>query len=272
LLELSRVLVGSVAFSIGPTTARRQAELLQLPVNGALDESRRNLVFRVGKTGVLDKRQVAARPIPRLVSDEVTLLEQLHRETGTFETGRLFDVPGAIGMRPASKSTFNICLDTFSDYFEVDCDALGRRWYVRQHQNRKFLVLAFYYGTAFGNLHTLRWMLAHSDIEHLWHYLTSTIPGEMLEEAQSYFLTDVLQNHPFEDAEIEMHDDATSQLGLAMERQFGTRKFDVVDTEMLEKFINMSIRRGVEVLPHFFDVGGVKVAKIAVTLRQGARL
>ncbi|MDR5810666.1 hypothetical protein [Caballeronia sp. LZ019] len=272
LVELGRVLIGSVAQNVGPLTARRSAELVGLPVKGVLDERRANIIFRNGKSGVLKIRQVEERPIPKLISDDIRLCELLHSRLGTLETGRLFDAPGALGMRAASKSVFYRCCDTFADYFEVACDARKRRWYVRQHQNRKFLVLAFYYGTTQGNVHTLRWMLAHSDVEHLWHYLTKITPGDMLREVQAYFLVDALQNHPFDLSEIDMHEVVFAELSDSMERRFGTRNFEIIESNMLENFISLSIKKGLEILPHFFEVGGVKLARIAVTIRNGSRL
>jgi len=272
LIELTRVLVGSLANSVGPLTARRSAELVRLPVSAALDSTRTNLVFYVGKSGVLDFRRKVERPVPKLISDEIAIFEHLHRAVGTYESGLLFDVPGSRGMRPSSKTTFNICLDTFTDYFEGDCDANGRRWYIRQHQNRRFLVLAFYYGTTYGNVHALRWMLAHGDPEHLWHYLTNTVPGDIMREVQAYFLVDFFKNHPFEKKEIDLHEDAMSQLAEAMQRTFGSKNFDVVQDDVLEKFINGSIKKGMSVLPHFFQVGGRNIARIAVTVKPGVRL
>ncbi|MFM0248958.1 hypothetical protein [Paraburkholderia sediminicola] len=272
LVELGRVFIGSVIQCIGPVTARRRSELVRLPVSRVLDESRENIIFGNAKTGLDDKKQEEVRPVPKLVSHVVQICEELHASLGSFDTGMLLDMPGVCGMRRASKTTFDICLDAFADYFEVACDSQGRRWYVRQHQNRKFLVLAFYYGIAEGNVHAIRWMLGHGDVEHLWHYLMTSIPGEMLKEVQAYFMLDALRNHPFEPQQIEMHEDVVAALEDGMERRFGTRRFDVVDTELLQSFLDMAVKKGLSALPHFFEVGGHKIARIAVTLSRSANI
>lgn len=272
LVELARLIIGSVVHCIGPMTGRRSVELIRIPVRGALDSSRTNLVFLNAKTGVLGHKQKEERPVPQLSVDAIGLCEKLHDELGTLDTGRLLDVPGATCMRPASKTSLYVAMDTFADYFEVACDTQGRRWYVRQHQNRKFLVLAFYYGTAFGNVHTLRWMMGHSDVEHLWHYLTKSVPGDMLREVQAYFMADALQNHPFNESEIDIHRDVLAELEECVERRFGTRRFDVIDSELLQEFIDFSIKKGLQVLPQFIELGGQKIARIAVTVQKGRRL
>ncbi|WP_124715205.1 hypothetical protein [Burkholderia stagnalis] len=272
LVELARLVIGSVVHCIGPMTGRRSVELIRIPVRGALDSSRANLIFLNAKTGALGHKQKEERPIPKLSADAVSLCEKLHGELGTLDTGRLLDVPGATCMRPASKTSLYVAMDTFADYFEVACDTQGRRWYVRQHQNRKFLVLAFYYGTAYGNVHTLRWMMGHSDVEHLWHYLTKSVPGDMLREVQAYFMADALQNHPFDESELDIHCDVLAELEECVERRFGTRRFDVIDSELLQEFIDFSIKKGLRVLPQFIELGGRKIARIAVTVRKGAHL
>ncbi|MFM0654858.1 hypothetical protein [Paraburkholderia sediminicola] len=122
------------------------------------------------------------------------------------------------------------------------------------------------------NVHAIRWMLGHGDVEHLWHYLMTSIPGEMLKEVQAYFMLDALRNHPFEPQQIEMHEDVVAALEDGMERRFGTRRFDVVDTELLQSFLDMAVKKGLSALPHFFEVGGHKIARIAVTLSRSANI
>lgn len=46
----------------------------------------------------------------------------------------------------------------FYDFTEVECEN-NKRFYMRQHQLRRFFAMAFFWGNGFGSMDTLRWFL-----------------------------------------------------------------------------------------------------------------
>ncbi len=75
-------------------------------------------------------------------------------------------------------------LNLFCDYFETKTVEIRsdhmHRYYIRQHQLRRFFAMAFFWGSGYDGLDTLRWFLGHTDAEHLWHYITENTPGVVL--------------------------------------------------------------------------------------------
>jgi hypothetical protein len=82
-------------------------------------------------------------------------------------------------------------LNRFSDYFEVQQDSAGRRYYIRTHQMRRFFAMTFFWAGGFGGLDTLRWFLGHTNVEHVYHYITETVPGEVLRRVGAEYASKV---------------------------------------------------------------------------------
>jgi hypothetical protein len=273
LLQNLRVFYGSITHVIGPLTARRQSELTGLPVSGALDESGEFILFDNAKSGALGLREKEARPIPPVIKTQVAQVAAFHNKlvnAGVLEkTGFLFSVPGVRGLRVPSVLTFNECLDAFCDFFETPLDEGGRRHYLREHQFRRFFIIAFFFSARTRNLDTLRWFIAHTDAQHLWHYLTNLVSGDLYREVAAYFLADELRL-PEEERVVEIHETAHERLTSHLESQFGTKKFSLVDAETLELYLQSQIDSGLVVEPEFFPFAVDFPYKIVVKLK-GAR-
>lgn len=266
-----QVLYGAMIHVIGPITARRQSELVGLPVIGCLDVSRTYLVFRNAKSGAAGVRQEELRPIPPIVEQIVSLVESFQRqliEMGALtDFGALLSIPGNFGMRAASPGSFNDSLDVFCDYFDTPLDANGHRYYLREHQFRRFLIIAFFFGARRGNLHTLRWFVGHTDAAHLWHYLTNTTSGDMRREAAAYFLMDELRL-PEEQRVIEIHERVHRELADLAEAQFGMRQFSLIDADVLEDYLNLQMKKGLVVEPEFLPGTGGHQYKIVARIQR----
>ncbi|MBF4274743.1 integrase, partial [Vibrio anguillarum] len=87
-----------------------------------------------------------------------------------------------------SKS-YNAHLDALCDYLETDLvrydNGEYRRNYVRQHQLRRFFAMAFFWSKGFDGMDALRWMLGHSDMEHLYNYISESETGAVLNGAKA---------------------------------------------------------------------------------------
>ncbi len=181
LYELLGVLYGAIQICVGTLMARRQGELLDLVAGECLDKTKRYLVFENRKSGIDAMRNVEARPIPEVAVRMIGMLERM--QAGLIEIGalqkptHLFAIPHRAGISLVHDHTaFNTALDRFCDYFELPLSEKGERYYVRQHQLRRFFAMLFFWGRSFGGMDTLRWFLGHTDVEHLYHYITVAFP------------------------------------------------------------------------------------------------
>ena len=105
---------------------------------------------------------------------------------------------------------------------------------------------------------TLRWFLAHTDVEHLYHYITESMPGEVLRGVQSNYVIERLK----------AYDHDVEHLADLLERHFGTRKFDLLNTDELDAYVEDLIKEGqVSVEPEFFKDGEGKDYRILIKIR-----
>jgi hypothetical protein len=270
LLENILVFFGAFEHTIGPLSGRRQAELLRQKVVGCLDQSRTFLCFRNGKSGAGDVRQEEARPIPPVVEQQIALIEHLHCRLVDIAMihapGWLFSIPGMNGLREPTHIAFNAALDAMCDFFETPIDDDGLRHYLRQHQFRRFCIIAFFFGARTKSLELIRWFIGQTDAAHLWHYLTNTVSGDMRREAAAYFLVDELRL-PEEEQVIEVHETVRRELTALVQERFGVSNFSLVDTNALETYIAQLQKKNVTIEPVFFPVTAEQQYKIVVKFR-----
>jgi hypothetical protein len=265
LYDLIRVLYGAIQISLGALMARRQGELIDLISGEVLDVEKSNLVFFNRKSGFGDMRSKEARPIPPVLVNLVEMLEQFHRRLVTIgvstKKAQLFSYPDLNSGNPIMLNSpqYNASIDIFCDYFEMPLNENGERYYIRQHQLRRFFAMMFFWGGSFGGMDALRWFLGHTDIEHLYHYITESTPGYILQAAKANFGSELIRTHP----------DEAPKLADILERHFGTRDFSVLDSDELDEYIEELIIEGcVEIEPIFFEVPDGKAYRIAVKVLE----
>lgn len=269
LIELVYVYFGAVQLVLGTTTARRMGELIDLRVDDALDNSNRWLVFQNRKStrSVFGLRSVEARPIEPIAARMIMELQRFQKilvRIGFVEnTAEIFRPPSQRGFNrliDSSVYVFNRSFDYFCDYFETPLSSDGKRYYVRQHQLRRFFALLFFHSDSFGGLETLQWMLGHSDLEHVWHYITESISGEVLRGAKSQFIAESLHRNGV---------DTFNELRTLLKARYATDDFSLVDSEELEAYIEGLLEDGViEIEPEFFvDSAGQKF-RVIVRVRE----
>jgi hypothetical protein len=205
LFELYGVLIGSCQYLTGIITAKRQGELISLASSGNLSPNKSpfeegnedieyNLIFKLKKSGnggKLSTNSIIERPITVSLAKIIWRLEEFN-ETAISQgviKGKSLGLFNNLDSRmchltkPIVK-TFNAHLDSICDYFEVPLVKMNngelRRQYVRQHQLRRFFALLFFWQKRFQGLEALRWMLGHTDMSHLYHYISSNEVGDIL--------------------------------------------------------------------------------------------
>lgn len=223
LFELYGVLIGSCQYLTGIISARRQDELISLTSSGNLspnlspfenEDIEYNLIFKLKKSGnggKLSTNKTIERPITASLAKIIWRLEAFNEAAisqGVVK-GKALGLFNSLGARMCHLtkpivSTFNLRLDLICDYFETPLVKMSngelRRQYVRQHQLRRFFALLFFWQKRFQGLEALRWMLGHTDMSHLYHYISSNEVGDILNGVKA---TVIVQGVLNKDGELE---------------------------------------------------------------------
>ncbi len=154
-------------------------------------------------------------------------------------------------VKKVNADIYNDHLDAFCDYFETSCVQRESgelyRYYIRQHQLRRFFAMVFFWSKSFDGLDTLRWMLGHTDIEHLYHYVTEAQTGDVLNGVKASYLVDQLSARKLENI---------AELKHVLAKRYGISA------------ANVSISTISEAIPDFEDVNEYKTIPSMETMRQ----
>lgn len=224
--DLLKVYYGAIQVVIGALMARRQSELASLKVGECIDENTSSLIFKQSKStkGIFGTKNTLYLPIDNLGIEMIKNLEKIHINR-KGET--LFSIPSVKNVfsfnTSVSNTTYSENIDFFIDYIQGELKD-GKRYYIRQHQLRRFFAMCFFWGSGFGSLDTLRWFMGHTNVEHVYHYITESTSGEVLRNVKTQFL---LEN-------VEKYENLLSLI----KNRYNTEKFDLIDSEDLEFYIN----------------------------------
>lgn len=254
LIELIHIYVGAAEIIIGTMMARRVDELVTLESENCLDKTKTWLKFHMAKSTrcALGLRQVELRPIDSIaveMIEELIRFQKLLKRLGIIDgLTDLFSTPlitGRRGLNKSSRYLYNRNLDFACDYFESEVTESGQRYYIRQHQLRRFFAIMFFYTNTFGDLDTLRWMLGHRDIEHVWRYLTECLTPKDIQGASARYFADLAKLDRLENYQ---------NLQDILFARFGTTKFNLINDEHIEEYIAGMLEEGkARVEPHFFN-------------------
>lgn len=265
LLELVKVYVGAAQIVVGALMARRVGELKELHAAKCLDTTEQWLIFENRKSTyrLFGTRQIEARPIEpiavQMIKNLVRLQKILKRLGYSNELKEVFCSPsihGGLSLANVTSHTYNQNLDFFCDYFETETNEEGKRYYIRQHQLRRFFAMLFFYSSSFGGLETLQWMLGHTDVKHVWQYITESLDGATLKGAKTQYVAESLINGDIQSFE---------NLAALMKFRYGTEDFSIVDADELEDHLSELLDEGtITIEPEFFeDDDGQKFKVIA---------
>ncbi|MGX9419306.1 integrase [Vibrio sp. WJH972] len=224
LFDLFSVLQGAIQVLVGAIMARRQDELVKLKSHGNLSphvdpfskeglKTEYSLKFEVKKTGSKGLNAPVERPIPLSIARFIWQLEQFNIKACelNLSKGKLSLFNNLESQRcqlsQVNSNTHNAHIDALCDYLETDLveydNGEYRRNYVRQHQLRRFFAMAFFWSKGFDGMDALRWMLGHSDMEHLYHYISESETGTVLNGAKASVIVRGLVDTTSELAKLE---------------------------------------------------------------------
>lgn len=225
LFDLYGVLIGSCQYLTGIISARRQDELISLASSGNLSPNKNpfeegnedieyNFIFKLKKSGNggrLSTNTIIERPITTSLAKIIWRLEVFNEAAISqgLVKGKALGLFNNLDARMCHLTkikvkSFNAHLDSMCDYFESPLVKMSngdlRRQYVRQHQLRRFFALLFFWQNRFQGLEALRWMLGHTDMSHLYHYISSNEVGDILNGVKA---TVIVQGVLNKDGELE---------------------------------------------------------------------
>ncbi|AZG74811.1 integrase [Shewanella livingstonensis] len=213
------VLIGSIQILTGAIMAKRIDELLTLKSNGNLypnidpssaigEKTDYELISYLKKSGNGGKHGMNAkikRPIPRSFAQIIWKLEQFNQVISRAGLNKsklsLFNnlSPRELVIDKINKRSFYMHVDAVCDYFETPLvtfeNGEQRRYYIRQHQLRRFFTMVFFWSKSFDGLDTLRWMLGHTDVQHLYNYITESETGAVLNGVKASYIIDVIEKN-----------------------------------------------------------------------------
>lgn len=271
ILELLAVYIGCVEFIVGLLMARRLTELTELPLLGCLDKTLEWLIFDVAKSskGLWGARDKQARPIDKLGSRMIRELQRFQRylkKIGYIEEyGQLFSTPDLRGkMKLSAVSTFTYLrnLDLAFDYFESPTNSIGQRYYIRQHQLRRFFALLFFYFFDGQRINGIRWHLGQADAAHVWHYITEVVDGVSLRGAKSQYILERM---------LKDKDKAYRNLADYIEQTYGINDVMLADDDEVDIYIQEQMALGnITIEPEFFkDEQGMQMKIIVIIKKTG---
>ncbi|MEF1186071.1 integrase, partial [Vibrio sinaloensis] len=157
-----------------------------------------SLQFKLKKSGNKGENQTITRPIPTSIAKFIWKLEEFNRkaEDSGLNKGKLslfnYLQSKSCSLSKVIPISFDGHYNALCDYLETDLVLMDngeyRRNYIRQHQLRRFFALVFFWSKKKESLDALRWMLGHTDMEHLYHYISESETGEVLNGAKASVL------------------------------------------------------------------------------------
>jgi hypothetical protein len=239
LFDLFSVLQGTVQMLTGIIMARRQDEMVQLKASGNLVpnenpflddddysvvevndptprkkfKTKYSLKFKLKKSGTKGENTTIERPIPTSIAKFIWLLEQFNikAEKAGINKGKLtlFNNLNSqtCQLSAGNKATYNDNFDAMCDFFETDIVLYEndeyRRNYIRQHQLRRIFAMIFFWSKGYKGMDALRWMLGHTDMEHLYSYISESETGAVMNGVKAGVLMQGVVNKDIDLADMD---------------------------------------------------------------------
>ena len=115
--------------------------------------------------------------------------------------------------------------------------------------------MTFFWSSGFGSLDTLRWFLGHTDIEHVYHYISETESGEGLRSVKSQFVAENIKEYHENLREI-------------IKSKFNTDNYKILKTdELIELLDILQEEKKITIEPEFFESDNQQKFKIIIKIK-----
>ncbi|MDE1462582.1 hypothetical protein [Spartinivicinus poritis] len=106
--------------------------------------------------------------------------------------------------------------------------------------------MAFFWGSGYEGLGTLRYFLGHTDTEHLYHYITEIVPGTVLRGVQAQR---ILYGLSADDIE------STDKLRIILKNRFGVSDVEIRTLQEAVEFLEEDFINGhIDTIPSISEL------------------
>lgn len=221
LINRYNILITSIQFLFSVFSAKRSNEINSLnPQSNLVPDinpddtdynthfSIQSIVMKTGVGGDNGTKAITQRPIIRSIARLMWKVESFNKKIIQLgiDLPRLFNLLG--GAEKNLKFTDLITTSPYTyicDYFEtpfINENGIPKKLYFSNHQLRRFFAMMFFWTNGYDGLDAIRWMLGHSSSEHLYHYITESNNGAVLNGIKAAHLVSEVQNGQLETIDV----------------------------------------------------------------------
>lgn len=213
LINKYNILISSIQFLFSIFSAKRISEINNLkPYSNLVPDinpeeadystlfSVKSLVMKTGVNGDNETKAVTHRPMIRSIARLMWKIESFNKRVIQLgiNLSSLFNLLGSSEKKLNFPSSITVTPYTYiCDYFEtpfINENGVPKKLYFSNHQLRRFFAMMFFWSNGYDGLDAIRWMLGHSSSEHLYHYITETCNGAVLNGIKAAHLVNEVQN------------------------------------------------------------------------------
>lgn len=215
------ILISSIQFLFAVFSAKRSSEISSLKPYSNLvpninpDDADYNqlfsvesLVMKTGVGGPNETKAITQRPMIRSVARLMWKVEAFNKTIMQMgiELPSLFNLlTGSEKRLTFAKSPVISPYKYICDYFDmpfINENGVPKKLYFSNHQLRRFFAMMFFWSNGYDGLDSIRWMLGHSSSEHLYHYITESNSGAVLNGVKATHLVNEIQNGKLETIDL----------------------------------------------------------------------
>ena len=277
-----RVWIGAVVILIGMFKPSRASEVSSLPRGCLIGEGPYWLDSIIAKKGVGEHSVMSGgRPIPTITARGIQQMQRfgdnmkrLFDEKDPVLMNRLFYLPRGEGARKGYSPHFQGLtgyLDSFCDFVDLPLDSLGRRWYLRVHEMRKWFLLLMFWSGRFDVLDAVRDMAGHDAIEDLYAYIEREVSESDLGELEADYSIDRLREL---DREREVLDGETGleEMYRRVLDRFSVESLEMVSARSWENYVRTLRKSGEFHLEPYSIIDDSGCRHLCVAFRSTNRL
>ncbi|MDN5419000.1 MAG: site-specific integrase, partial [Acinetobacter sp.] len=160
----------------------------------------KSLVMKTGVSGHNETKAVTLRPMILSIAKLMWKIESFNKKV--IQLG--INLPSLFNLLGSSEKKLNfptsVTVSPYTyicDYFEtpfINENGIAKKLYFSNHQLRRFFAMMFFWSNGYDGLDAIRWMLGHSSSEHLYHYITETCNGAVLNGIKAAHLVNEVHN------------------------------------------------------------------------------
>lgn len=110
-------------------------------------------------------------------------------------------------------------------------------------------------GSGIGSLDTLRWFLGHTDVKHVYNYITESVSGSVLNSVKSQYIAENIHSY--------------DNLLDLIKNKYHTENLGILDTSTLTEYINEMLEQNlIQIDPEFLVDNSNNEYEIIVKIKE----